>query len=83
MGLTWVGSALLTLSSLVAVPVLVASVAVVAVQVTGARRLRRGATTMPASTPARASLRKARRSFTLVTVGEGAAIAAAGSILAR
>ncbi len=83
MGLTWVGSALLTLSSLVAVPVLVASVAVVAVQVTGARRLRRGAMTMPASTPARASLRKARRSFTLVTAGEGAAIAAAGSILAR
>ena len=55
MGLTWVGSALLTLSSLVAVPVLVASIAVVAVQVTGARRLSRGAMTMPASTPARSA----------------------------
>ncbi len=83
MGLTWVGSALLTLNSLVAVPALVASVAVVAVLVTGARRLRRGAMPMPASTPARASLRKVGRSFILVTAGEGAATAAVGSILSR
>lgn len=83
MGLTWVGSALLTLNSLVAVAVLVASVAIFAVLVTGARRLRRGAMTMPASTPARASLRKVGRSFILVTAGEGAAIAAAGGGLSR
>lgn len=83
MGLTWAGSALLTLSPIVAVPVLVASVAIFAVLMTGARRLRRAAIVMPASTRARASARKLRRRFTLVIAGECAAIAAAGNILAR
>ena len=83
MGLTWAGSAVSTLTSSAAVPVLIASVAVFAVLMTGARRVRRTSTTTPPSAPPGADLRKMRRRFTLVVAGEFAAIFAAFNILAR
>lgn len=78
MGLAWTGS-------VAAIPVLVAGVAIVAVLVTGALRLRRAAAAaaVPAATPSGAGPDNMRRRFLIVTAGEGAAIAAAINVLGR
>jgi len=62
--------------------VLVASVATFAVLMTGAHRLRRSATMVPAS-PRPAGLAAMQRRFTVVIAAETVAIIAAGNILAR
>lgn len=84
-GLVWVGSALPALGAVVAVPVLVASVAIFAVLMTGSRRLRVAATAVPASaSPAGgADLDKMPRRFTIVIVIEAVAIFATARILAE
>jgi hypothetical protein len=82
-GLTWAASALPGLDSVVVVvPVLALSVATFAVLMTGAHRLRRSATLMPAS-PVPAALGKVQRRFTVVVAIETVAIIAAANILAR
>jgi hypothetical protein len=81
-GLTWAASALPRLDSVVVVPVLAASVATFAVLMTGAHRLRRFATMVPASAPP-AGLGNVQRRFTVVVATETVAIIAAANILAR
>jgi len=83
MGLTWTGSALGGLDSVAVAPVLIAAVAIFAALMTGALRLRRAAVAASAPTPSEAGPEGVRRRFMLVTVGEGAAIAAAVGILGR
>ncbi|MDQ1378535.1 MAG: hypothetical protein QOE15_2708 [Acidimicrobiaceae bacterium] len=82
MGLAWAASALGPLSPAVAVPVAVAGVAIFAVLMVGARRLRRVSVAMPQSAPAGVDLGRVRRRFTLVVAAECAVIAAAATILA-
>ncbi len=83
MGVVWAGSTLGALDLAVAVPVLVAGVAVCAVLMTGARRLRSAATALPASVPSGVDLGKVRSRFALVVAGESAAIAVAINVLVR
>lgn len=93
MGLVWAASALGGLRSLVAVPLLLAGVATMAVLLAGSRRLRQAAGKQAASPSGPADLgpadlgpidlRKVRRRFTLVVVGELAAIAVAINVLTR
>lgn len=83
MGLVWAGSALLVLSSVVAVPLAMAGVAICAVLTAGARRLRRAATAVPESPSSGVDRGRAHSRFTLVVVGESAAIAAAINVLPR
>ncbi|MDQ1507561.1 MAG: hypothetical protein QOD57_5288 [Actinomycetota bacterium] len=85
MGLTWVGVARDGLSSVAASLVLVAGVAVCAMLIVGALRLRRAAAAggLAAPTPPGAGREKVQRRFWLVTLGEGAAIAATVSVLGR
>jgi hypothetical protein len=83
MGVTWVGSTLGALDVAVAVPVLVVAVAVCAALMAGARRMRSGATALPASVPSGVDLGKVRSRFALVVAGESAAIAVAINVLVR
>jgi hypothetical protein len=83
MGLTWAFSATGALGPVAAAAVLVAGLAIVAVLMTGARRLRRQAGAMPDMVSAGVDVTKVRRRFALVLVGEGAAIAAAINVLVR
>ncbi len=83
MGLTWAGSATGDLSVGVAVPVLLAGAGIVAVLMTGARRLGRAAAALPASPPTEADLGRVRRRFHLVFVAECGLIVLAVNILVR
>lgn len=88
MGLAWTGPALLALSPVAAVPILVVSVAICAALLVGARRLQvavasaHSAAYRSSELPSEADMQNVRRRFVLVTVGEFAAIVAAGNILA-
>jgi len=83
MGLVWAGSTFWALDLAVAVPVLVAGVAVCAALMTGARRLRSAATALPASVASGVDLGKVRSRFALVVAGETVAIAVAINVLVR
>jgi hypothetical protein len=83
MGLAWAGSAVGPLSPVLAVPVIVAGVAIFAVLMTGARGLRRAASAMPQEASPGVDRGRARRRFAMVVAAECAAIAAAVNLLAR
>jgi len=83
MGVVWAGSTFGALDLAVAIPMLVAAVAVGAALATGARRLRSAAAALPASVPSGVDLGKVRSRFTLVVAGESAAIAVAVNVLVR
>ncbi len=81
MGLAWMASALGGLNGIVAVPVLVAGVAIAAVLLRGARRIRRSATAQPVSATSGTDLGSVRRRFNLVVAGECIAIGVALNLL--
>jgi len=83
MGVVWAASTFGALDLAVAIPMLVAAVAVGAALATGARRLRSAAAALPASVPSGVDLGKVRSRFTLVVAGESAAIAVAVNVLVR
>jgi len=82
-GMVWAGSTFGALDLAVAVPVLVAGVAVCAALAIGARRQRCAATALPASVQSGVDLGKVRSRFALVVAGEFAAIAVAVNVLVR
>jgi len=83
MGLTWAGSALGSLSAVVAVPLLAVGVGCFVLLMVGARRLSSAAKASPAPPSSGPDLSQARHLFALVVAAEAAAIFAAVIILVR
>ena len=83
MGLTWGGTALGALSTVVALPLLAVGVACSAVLAAGARRVRHAAAALPVPASPGPDLSQAWHQFNLVVAGEVAAIFVAVIVLGR
>jgi len=83
MGFTWGGTALASLSAIVALPLLAVGVACSGVLLAGARRMRHAATALPVPASPGPDLSQGRHQFNLVVAGEVAAIFVAVIVLGR